>query len=180
MQPGASAASYDRTTIVLHWLTALLVAGLWLAGQTIDAFPNGAPRIIARSCHIVFGAALGLLLVYRIFWRASSGRRLPAADGGLLGLAGTAAHHTLYLLLVAAIVSGVANTLVRGDNLFNWYSIASIAPGNRALRGQIGGAHELIVNLLLLLALLHAAAALAHRFVWRDSVLARMWPPHAR
>lgn len=179
MQPITSAASYDRQTIVLHWATALLVAGLWVAGQTIDAFPNGAPRVYARSCHIVIGAALALLLIYRIFWRAAGGRRLPAADGGLLGLAGTAAHYALYVLLIGAIVSGVANTLVRGDNLFNWYSIPSVAPGNRALRGQVGGAHEVIVNLLLLLALLHAAAALAHRFIWRDGVLARMWPPRA-
>ena len=29
MQPITSAASYDRQTIVLHWATALLVAGLW-------------------------------------------------------------------------------------------------------------------------------------------------------
>lgn len=40
--------TYDSRTIFLHWLTALLVVGLWIAGQTIDFFPRGTPRMTAR------------------------------------------------------------------------------------------------------------------------------------
>ena len=34
---------YDRTTVSLHWITALFVAALWLIGQTADRLPKG-PR----------------------------------------------------------------------------------------------------------------------------------------
>ena len=33
------------TTIVLHWLTAALVALLWTIGQTIDFAPSGPLRV---------------------------------------------------------------------------------------------------------------------------------------
>src|SRR6185437_8828913 len=42
-------ARYDRLSILLHWITAVLVVILWTLGQTIDFFPKGAARIDARS-----------------------------------------------------------------------------------------------------------------------------------
>ena len=41
--------TYDRRTIVYHWASAALVLGLWIAGQCIDFFPKGTPRITVRS-----------------------------------------------------------------------------------------------------------------------------------
>ncbi|MGH8202890.1 MAG: cytochrome b/b6 domain-containing protein, partial [Steroidobacteraceae bacterium] len=59
----APAVTYDRLSIVLHWLTAGLVVVLWTLGQTIDFFPKGAPKIDARSVHITLGATLALVLL---------------------------------------------------------------------------------------------------------------------
>ena len=47
--PAATADRYDSRTITLHWLTAVLVVGLWTLGETIDFFPKGAPRIAAHG-----------------------------------------------------------------------------------------------------------------------------------
>lgn len=35
------AETYDRTTIALHWITALSVVVLWIIGQTADWIPDG-------------------------------------------------------------------------------------------------------------------------------------------
>src|SRR5579864_1116466 len=78
-------ASYDRRTILLHWITAALVVLLWVIAQVIDLFLKRAPRIAARSVHIVLGLLLGVVLLIRIAWRTRSGRRLPPANQGLLG-----------------------------------------------------------------------------------------------
>jgi len=61
--------SYDRRTVALHWLSALLIAGLWLTGQTIDWFPRGL--------HISFGVVMGLHAAARL-----SGRARAAAQAG--------------------------------------------------------------------------------------------------
>ena len=171
----ATATRYDTRTVVLHWLTALLVVALWAVGQTIDAFPKGAPRITARSLHIAGGALLALLLVVRIIWRADPRSvRLPPADTGWLGKLATLTHFVLYGLLCAAVLAGLASTWVRGDNLFNLVTLPAVDPGNRDLRETVEELHELSANLLLVVACLHALAALVHHAVWRDGVLRRM------
>jgi len=177
MTPVADAVPrYDRKTIWLHWLTAILVLSLWCLGQTIDWFPRGAPRIAARSLHICAGAVLGMLLLYRIWWRSTAGARLPPADVGLLQLLAKTAHWLLYLLLIATVALGIFNTWVRGDNLFGLLKIAAFDPGNKALRTTVEDCHALAANVLLALAAAHAAAALLHHYFLKDQVLRRMLP----
>lgn len=171
---------YDTTTIRLHWLTAALVIALWCMGQTIDWFPRGTGRVFARSTHISAGALLGLVLLFRIWWRATAGARLPAAGiGGQKALA-KAMHLALYVCLLAAVILGLANTWVRGDKLFDLYKIPAFDPGNKALRESVGEYHEFAANLLLILAMLHAAAGLAHHYLLKSDVLGRMLPSIGR
>ena len=168
--------SYDRRTIVYHWASAALVLGLWIAGQCIDFFPKGTPRITVRSLHISVGVLLGALLLARLAWRRGGGVKLPAADPGVSGRVAVGIHHLLYLLLCAAVVVGLACVWIRGDNLFNLFTVPAFDPGNRALAHQAVELHEWIANLLLGLAVLHGAAAIWHHRALKDGVLRRMWP----
>jgi cytochrome b561 len=177
MQPVTlDAKRYDGTTILLHWATAVLVVEQWLGAQIIDWFPRGSLRIDARSTHITLGVLLALVLVGRMLWRSSRGRRLPPADGGLLGLAAKATHWGLYSLLAAMVLVGLALTWTRGDSLFSLFSIPAYDPGNKDLPDQIQDIHATIGWIILAFAGVHAAAALFHHYVWRDGVLARMLP----
>ncbi|MDM4766924.1 cytochrome b/b6 domain-containing protein [Pelomonas sp. SE-A7] len=170
------ATQYDSRSIRLHWISALLVLCLWVAGQTIDAFPRGTPRITVRSLHICFGVVLGLVVLFRLYWRFGGRSERPNADPGLPGRLAHAMHDLLYLLMVVTVGAGLLLTLLRGDNLFNLYKITSIAPDNKALRHDVKEVHELAANLMLALALLHAAAAVWHHRIVKDGVLRRMWP----
>ena len=120
------APRYDGVSILLHWLTAALVVILWTLGQTIDFFPKGAPKIDARSTHIVLGATLGIVLLVRVLWRASAGRKLPLANSGWLGLTAKIVHYGLYVLVGATVVLGIFNAWQRGDVLFNIYTIPKL------------------------------------------------------
>ncbi|MBU6261233.1 MAG: cytochrome b [Burkholderiales bacterium] len=179
MKPTASSSSsasqYDARTIALHWITAALVVALWALGQTIDWFPRGTPRAGARSVHITLGVLLALVLVVRVSWRVSAGTRLPVPDGWL-GTAARAGHGLLYLLLIAAVLAGLANVWVHGDNVFGLLQVPAFDPGNRALQHQVGEIHSWLADALFVLAGLHAAAALMHHYVLKDGVLRRMLP----
>lgn len=170
------AGRYDRLSIVLHWVTAGLVAILWTLGQTIDFFPRGAPKIDARSVHITLGATLALVLLVRVLWRAGAGRKLPLANAGWLGVAAKAVHYGLYLLVGATVLLGIGNAWQRGDVLFNLYRIPQLIPGDVALRRALEGLHGDFADAVLIVAGLHAAAALAHHYLLRDKVLRRMLP----
>ncbi|MDC8785388.1 cytochrome b [Roseateles koreensis] len=169
-------AHYDRRTIIFHWLSALLVLGLWVVGQTIDNFAKGDPRVMVRSLHISLGGVLAMLLVLRLRWRRNGGTQLPAANPGLQGRLAIGVHHLLYLLLAAVLAVGIACVWIRGDNLFNLFTVPAYDPANKSLRHDAVELHELLANTLLVVAALHAAAALAHHFLLKDGVLRRMWP----
>jgi cytochrome b561 len=177
MQPvSADAMRYDRTTIFFHWATALLVIIQWLGAQTIDWFPVGSLRVDARSAHITLGVLLAALLVARILWRRTQGRRLPSADEGVLKVAAKGTHWGLYALLVAMVLVGMLLAWTRGDNIFNLFSIPAYGSTNRALPHQVQEIHATIGWLILALAGLHASAALVHRYLWHDGLLGRMLP----
>jgi cytochrome b561 len=170
------ATRYDTTTILLHWITAILVVEQWLGAQIIDWFPRGSPRVDARSVHITCGVLLAITLSARIVWRLTRGRRLPPVDTGVLNLIAKATHWGLYALLAAMVLVGLALAWTRGDNIFNLFAIPAYDPGNRALADQVQDIHATIGWIIVGLAGLHAAAALVHRYVWRDGVLLRMLP----
>lgn len=167
---------HDPMTIGLHWVTAFLVAGLWLIGQTIDVFPNGPLRIDYRSLHIVFGVVLALIVLLRLAWRLTRHQALPPLDDGLLLVVARATHWALYALLVITLGLGLAYAWARGDIIFNVLRIPQLVPGDRALIRQIGGWHALAANSTLIVAGVHAAAALFHHYVLRDATLRRMLP----
>jgi cytochrome b561 len=83
-------------------------------------------------------------------------------------------HWVLYGLLVGTVLLGLSNTWVRGDTIFNLFTVPAFSPGDRALRKTVEGWHSTSANLLLIVAVLHAAAALLHHFVLHDTVLQRM------
>ena len=167
---------YDGRTIALHWLTVLLVLAQWLGAHAIDWFPRGMLRTDARSLHIVFGSILGALILGRISWRLRGGRRLPSADTGVMKLISSSVHKLLYALVIATVLLGLFNAWVRGDNLFGLVAIPKFPTTDANLRESVGEIHGLAANGILIVAGLHAAAALWHQYVRRDGLLGRMIP----
>lgn len=167
--------SHDRMTISLHWITALLVVGLWIIGQTVD-FPPRDWRVDYRSLHIVFGVALGVILLVRLIWRLARHETLPPIDRGLLLALARVTHWALYVLLIATVALGIGTTWTRGDNIFNLFTLPAYDPGNRTLMRSIHGWHALAANAVLIVAGIHAAAALFHHYILRDETLRRMLP----
>ena len=94
----------------------------------------------------------------------------------LMELAARLTHWALYLLILTTLMLGVANVWMRGDVIFNLFTVPAFDPSNRALRTLIGDWHALAANAILILAGVQAAAALFHHYILRDGVLRRMLP----
>jgi cytochrome b561 len=168
---------YDAATVWLHWVTVGLVTVLWLIGQVADWFPRGPARSGLWSVHVLLGLTLALVLVARIAWRARFGRTLPPVDPAALHAIAAITHYALYLLLLAAVVTGLVNASYRGFSVFDVWAMPRFGSGDAATRRSINGWHEWASNLTVLVAFLHAAAALLHHYVLRDRILERMRPP---
>src|ERR1700730_13217210 len=170
----AAEVSYDPRTVRLHWATAVLVTLLWGIAQVIDLFPKGAPKIAARSVHIIIGVLLGVVLVIRIVWRSRSGRRLPPANRGVSGYIARTVHAALYAGLAAAIVLGILNAWARGDSLFGLFHIPKLLPADPQLKPTVEYLHKTFANALVILAAAHGLVAVIHHFILRDGVMRRM------
>lgn len=174
--PRSNDGRYDLPTIWLHWTTVGLIVVLWMIGQTADLVPSGPFRTGLWSIHVVLGLITGFVLLTRATWRAHFGRVLPPADTGALYAIAKATHYTLYILLAAVIALGIINASYRGFNVFGVWSVPRFGTGDSATRHTINEWHELAANMTILVACLHAAAALVHQYMWRDHLLERMRP----
>jgi cytochrome b561 len=167
---------YDSRSVALHWLTALLVVAQWLGAHTIDWFPRGPIRVDARSTHILIGVVLLVLIVVRLVWRLTLAEQPAPVGPKVVRTATPVVHWALYGLLIAVVAAGVMNVMVRGDSIFGLFKVPAFHPGDKVLRDQVGSIHELVANILLAVAGLHAVAALIHSWVSRHAVLGRMIP----
>jgi cytochrome b561 len=176
-----SATRYDVRTIALHWTVALLVVVQWASGHTVDWFAKGPPRVDARAVHVVLGSLLALALVWRIAWRAGGGTRLPRAPT-IDATVSRAMHLTLYAVLISVVALGIFNEMLRGDDMFGFGHLPKWGLWDKETRhllsNRVTTRHGLGATLILILAGLHASAALVHHYVLRDDVLQRMLPRH--
>ena len=169
---------YDSTTIGLHWVTALMVVILWGGAQVADFVPKGVWRTNGWTLHVALGFALATVLIWRIIWRFTGRRRLPAADSNdVIHMVAEASHYVLYALLFLTVAFGVADAFARGFSLIDLSSMPVF--GDKEARTVLAMRHGFVADLLIAVAFIHAAAALAHHYLLKDGVLARMTPePH--
>ena len=170
---------YDPTTIALHWIVAATVVVQWLLGQGMHYFPKDWKHP-DRQIHVYIGTALTVVLLVRLIWRLTRGRRI-VEPGSLMTLAAKAMHVALYLVLFTILGLGLFAVWNKGGpylggliNIDPWGHAEKAA--RKALSIKVVGIHELLANILLGLAGLHAAAALVHQYILKDGVLSRMIP----
>jgi cytochrome b561 len=164
-------------TIALHWATAAVVLFQFLTAQIWDFFPKPERHLIIVS-HTSFGLILAAVLVVRIVWRASAGRRIDGHGAGWAGVAAMAAHRLLYVLLVTEVVLGFVLRW-SGHNPLSFFGVliaSPFAPFSHAAHEIVDDVHDFIGWSIIVLAAGHAAAALLHHYVLGDGILRRMLP----
>jgi len=166
-------ARYSRVMMALHWLTAVLVVAAYLLSEG-----GRQVRVHPPLLHFACGLAVLVLLVPRLIARALGGAPpLQQYGSRWLEVAARSSHALLYLLLLAVPILGwyVASRLGVPAWLFGITlpPLTAALPGPAGLLGQL---HQIGGNAILILAGVHALAALWHHFGLRDHTLRRMSP----
>jgi cytochrome b561 len=175
---------YGTIAKTLHWTTVLLVIIAWTLGIFGDEFPKGAARDSGLLIHIWVGLTILALAMARIPWRIANPppRIVPTEFGKWLiewtDPASRLMHYVLYGLLVVVPAIGIAVQFAKGHSLplFGLVEIPSPWLADKAFAHSLKEVHEILANLLVILAIFHATAALLHHIVFGDSTLARMLP----
>jgi len=174
---GDDGTSYDNVAIALHWITALLVIANFTLAQTWDWFAKPVKGLM-EGTHMSFGVLLTIVIFARLIWRVMPGHQMSSLEAGWVRISSKATHYLLYLLLLAEAGLGFAFRWGAGRPMefFGLGIPPLIGEIARPLRRELREFHEWIGWAIIVIALLHAAAALYHHYVLKDRVLERMLP----
>lgn len=170
---------YTLPAIVLHWLIALLIFGLFPLGLYMSDLPLSVQKIELYAWHKWVGITVLLLAVLRVLWRAT--HRAPPLPAGIPRWQQGAAelmHELLYVLILAIPLSGWALSSAAGVPVVWWgvLPLPTLLPASKALEHAMVIVHVTLNYTLAALVATHAAAAIKHQFIDRDGVLLRMLP----
>ena len=178
MQLRNSSSRYGLVSVLLHWLVALSVFGLfglgfWMVG--LDYYSNWYRR--APDLHKSIGLLLFAVMLLRLLWRViSPAPAALASHDRLTRRASKLGHGLLYIGLFAVMISGYLISTADGRpisvfGLFEVPATLTSIPDQADLAGLV---HEYLAWGLVIFAGIHGLAALKHHFIDRDSTLTRM------
>ncbi|MDH5254954.1 MAG: cytochrome b [Gammaproteobacteria bacterium] len=172
------ARRYSGVSKALHWVIALLAFSQLAMGKFFEVEADEAEGLF--GWHTALGLLVLALMLVRLGWRLTHAvPRLPEDTPGWQQVAARTMHIAFYTLLIALPLSGWLLTSVEGDpvTFFGWFGVPPLpVPGGEASEDLIEETHEVLGNVLLVLAGIHVLAGLKHHYIDRDDVLRRMMP----
>lgn len=149
---------YSRLQILLHWLIAALIIANYLISEGMPEIFDGmmegkAVTGFTPTFHVWAGVAVLVLVLIRLVVRMVSG----ASHTNAVTLADQAAvwgHRALYLLMIAVPALGA----------ITWFGMIDAT----------ADLHVITMNVMMILALGHAAVAIFHQLVLKDGLLMKM------
>ena len=175
-------SNYGWLTIILHWLAAVLILGLFSLGYWMvelgyyDPWYKQGPEL-----HKSFGFILFALMVVRLWWKLKQTQPLPLNSHTKFERTASAiTHKALYFLVFLIIFSGylISTADGRAIEVFQLFNIASMGELFTNQEDTAGLIHQYGAYTLIALVIVHALAAIKHHVIDKDSTLIRMLGKH--
>ena len=170
---------YGAVAQFIHWTTAILVLVAFIYGPGgSESRVYAASRDFDRHLHETLGSCVFALALLRVVWRLVDRRPDPAPVSRWMGLAAKAVQGLLYVLLFAVPMTAITGAWLEGHPLawLGGIEIASPLALSHDTGATLAWLHGWLGDAILWTAGLHALAAIYHRVILRDGVLASMLP----
>lgn len=174
-----AATGYSRWMLRLHWLTVLLIIAIYASIEGRVLFDKGTvERDLIKQMHFMLGLSLWLVTLLRLLVRSRSviPAITPAPQPWMLKLAGLM-HLLLYGFLLLMPLLGYL-LLSAGDKVIPFWGLQlpALIGADPAIADRLKEIHELLGKAGYGLIAVHALAALAHHYLFKDNTLRRMLP----
>ena len=166
---------YSKRMVITHWLTLVLLVAAWFLGDSLaEMTDDSKATILGYVVHMLAGGAVLLLTVPRLFFRIKDGTP-PAMGQTAMDKLAKGIHHFLYLVLFVLPVSGVVTVLTSKAGQALLSGDASLLPKDGDYDHVFAHeVHELMVNVLIVLVVIHVLGAIKHQFISKDGLMERM------
>ena len=169
---------YGWISILLHWVTAIIVIALWFIGQSIM---NVSLEEVddRRALHVSVAASAWLLLIVRTLWRFRSGHPHVRGQSDSIHRIAVVAHYAMLIIMLLMLLSGPLMVWTGGRAIAIFDTICIPGPlGESETLGELAWfIHSNAAMALFWLVILHIGGALKHLMFHADDTIARMiWP----
>jgi cytochrome b561 len=174
----ATPTRYGAVSQTFHWLTAILVGAAFLLGEGgPEARVYVAERASTLNWHETLGILVIVVVVFRLVWRFFDPAPEEPPMPAWMHLSSRLVHWALYALLFTVPLTAIFGAWWEGHAVtFFGREIGPYGTLAHDFGHTITEIHSTLGNAILWVAGLHAAAALFHHFIMRDSVLISMLP----
>ncbi len=168
--------SYGAVARGLHWLTALIILGIILAGLYMTTLPNSPDKFQIYALHKSFGLLVLWLVGFRLLWRSFNEQPEAHTSHKLWErLSAKIAHLLLYIAMIAMPLSGwLMSSAGEYPVPFFGFQMPDLVGKNPDLAKLMHQTHQLLSYILIGVIGLHGLGALKHHFIDKDSTLVRM------
>ncbi len=173
-----SEKQFGLVTIVIHWLMALLIVGLFILGKYMlsldyyDPFYHQGPW-----WHKSFGLLVAFLLAFRIIWKLKNKKVQPLSSYKKYEIKlAKLVQLLLYISLIVCCISGFLISTAEDASIefFNLFEVSALIAKGKQQAQLAGDIHYYSTYALIILTSLHMLAALKHHFLDKDITLTRI------
>ena len=163
---------------LLHWVVVIGIVAMAVIGLTMVDMRTSPDKVRMFALHKSVGLTILALVTLRVIWRLYAGAPKPVPMPRWQHLLANLSHFGLYALLFAVPLSGWVMNSYAGFPLwwFGLFRVPALTGRDHDLHELTESVHEALFWALIVLALVHAGAALYHHLFQRDATLARMLP----
>lgn len=165
-------------SVLLHWSVAVTVFAMFFLGDWMRGLTYYSPWYrTAPNLHKSIGIILLIVMIIRLVWRWLNPPPAALPEHGPLTRAGArAGHWLLYAGLFVVMISGYLISTANGRpiNVFGLFNVPALIQGLPDQADIAGKVHRYAAWAVVILAVVHALAALKHHFLDRDRTLLRM------
>ena len=170
---------YGALSIGLHWFMLFLLAAVYACIELREFFPKGSePREALKTWHTMLGLSVFLLVWLRLALRMTGPvPRIEPEPPKWQEVSARLMHFALYALMIAMPLAGWLILSAEGKPIpFFGLQLPALIGEDKPLAKLIEDIHEAGGTVGYFLIGFHAAAALFHHYIVRDTTLRRMLP----
>lgn len=165
-------------SILIHWCTAITIIGLFISGLWMTGLDYYSKWYqLAPFIHKSVGITLFVMTLFRLIWRLTMPHPAPLQSHTKTEIILASLMHVgLYTILFLIMIAGYLISTADGRAI-SWFNVIEIPatvtniPKQEDLAGLI---HLYLAYMVIIMASLHAIAAIKHHIVNKDQTLNRM------
>ena len=173
-----SDSKFGSISIAIHWLSALIIVGQFAFGLYMLSLDYYDPDYKSLPhYHKSIGILFAILLGFRILWTRFNPHPKPSSGISELHTRLALLMHKILLgLLVLVVCMGYLISTAKGDSImvFNWFEVPATLTSFGRQEDWAGELHYWFALSIIILASIHALAALKHHFIDGDNTLKKM------